>query len=226
MRRSGGSYRDTRRWEAGFEGIYAVLDSSICNDLIALLDVVLRAGVRIVQYRSKSGIDRGVFSNMSRRARDAGAVLIVNDDLDAACEADGLHVGQEDLAMFAGVPLRERLGRRILGISCATAAQALEAELLGADYVGVGPFNSTQSKNDAGSAIGERGVRAVAQATSLPIAAIGGITVADLESVSRSGARMAAIISAIAKPPHGDPESAARALVAQWASMHRRVEAT
>jgi thiamine-phosphate pyrophosphorylase len=226
MRRSGGSHCDTRYWEVGFEGIYAVLDSSICNDLIALLDAVLRAGVRIVQYRSKSGIDRGVLSHLSRRARDAGAVLIVNDDLDAACEADGLHVGQEDLALFAGVHLRERLGRRILGISCATAAQALEAERLGADYVGVGPYNSTQSKNDAGSAIGERGVRVVARATSLPIAAIGGITVADLESVSRSGAKMAAIISAIAKPSHGDAESAARTLVAQWASMHRRVEAT
>jgi len=210
----------------GLNGIYAVLDSSVSDDLIVLLDAVLRAGVRIVQYRSKSGTDRGLLSRLIIRARDAGVVLIVNDDLDAACEADGLHVGQEDLAKLVGVDLRERLGQRLLGISCATAAQAAQAQRLGADYVGSGPYNTTSSKSDAGCAIGEAGVRAVAQATSLPVAAIGGIALADLESVARSGARMAAIISAIAKPAHGDAESAARGLVAQWARVRRLVEAT
>lgn len=206
----------------GLNGIYAVLDSSVSDDLAALLDAVLRAGVRIVQYRSKSGADRRLLSRLFMRARAAGAVLIVNDDLDAACEADGLHVGQEDLAMSAGCNLRERLGQRILGISCATATQALEAERLGADYIGSGPYNATSSKNDAGPAIGEMGVRAVAQATRLPVAAIGGIALTDLESVARSGARMAAMISAIAKPAQGDAESAARELIAQWARVCRQ----
>ena len=137
---------------------------------------------------------------MYGRARDQGALFIVNQDLDAACEADGLHVGQEDLALLDGKNLRERLGRRILGISCSTPAEALEAERVGADYVGVGPFNATSSKGDAGPAIGEAGVRAVVRATRLPVAAIGGIGVADVETVARSGARMAAVISAIAKP--------------------------
>jgi thiamine-phosphate pyrophosphorylase len=204
-----------------FDGIYAVLDSAVSEDLAALLDTVLRAGVRIVQYRSKSGTDRRLLSRLYMRARAADAVLIVNDDLDAACEADGLHVGQEDLAMVASDNLRERLGRRVLGISCATVAQALEAQRLGADYIGSGPYNATSSKNDAGSAIGEVGVRAVAQATCLPVAAIGGIGLADLESVARSGARMAAIISAIGKLEPGIAESATRELVAQWARVRR-----
>jgi thiamine-phosphate pyrophosphorylase len=204
-----------------FDGIYAVLDSAVSEDLAALLDTVLRAGVRIVQYRSKSGTDRRLLSRLYMRARAADAVLIVNDDLDAACEADGLHVGQEDLAMLASDNLRERLGRRVLGISCATVAQALEAQRLGADYIGSGPYNATSSKNDAGSAIGEVGVRAVAQATCLPVAAIGGIGLADLESVARSGARMAAIISAIGKLEPGIAESATRELVAQWARVRR-----
>jgi thiamine-phosphate pyrophosphorylase len=206
----------------GLSGIYAVLDSSVSDDLTVLLDAVLRAGVRIVQYRSKSGLDRRLLLRLSMRARDAGAVLIVNDDLDAACEADGLHVGQEDLAMSAGGNLRELLGRRILGISCATTVQALEAERLGADYIASGPYNATSSKNDAGPAIGETGVRAIVQATRLPVAAIGGIAFADLESVARSGARMAAMISAIAKPVQGDAQSAARELVAQWARVRRQ----
>jgi thiamine-phosphate pyrophosphorylase len=204
-----------------FDGIYAVLDSAVSEDLAALLDTVLRAGVRIVQYRSKSGTDRRLLSRLYMRARAADAVLIVNDDLDAACEAGGLHVGQEDLAMLASDNLRERLGRRVLGISCATVAQALEAQRLGADYIGSGPYNATSSKNDAGSAIGEVGVRAVAQATCLPVAAIGGIGLADLESVARSGARMAAIISAIGKLEPGIAESATRELVAQWARVRR-----
>jgi thiamine-phosphate pyrophosphorylase len=167
-----------------------------------------------------------LLARLYARTRNAGAVLIVNDDLDAACEADGVHIGQDDLAMLDRSDVRERLGRRILGISCGTAEEALEAERLGADYVGAGPYNSTSSKHDAGEAIGEEGVRAVARATRLPVAAIGGIDLADLESVARSGARMAAVISAIAKPTRGDAESAARALVEGWDRARRFAEAT
>lgn len=211
------------RYLRSLDGIYAVLDSAVSPDLPALLDAVLRGGVRIVQYRSKRGIDRTLLTRLRDRAHAEHALLIVNDDVEAACAADGLHVGQEDLARLDPFTLRRRLGRRILGISCSTPQEARAAELLGADYLGVGPLNGTRSKDDAGAAIGAAGVRAVVNATHLPVAAIGGIGLADLETIIESGARMAAIISAIAKPDGRDAvaasESVARALVQQWMSL-------
>jgi thiamine-phosphate pyrophosphorylase len=134
--------------------------------------------------------------------------------LEAALEADGLHAGQEDLAALGANGARRRLRGKLLGVSCATPREAREAALLGADYLGAGPFALTGSKLDAGAAIGEAGIRAVVDATPLPVAAIGGIAREHLASVVRSGARMAAVISAIARGP--DAEANARALVARW----------
>ncbi len=195
-------------------GIYAIVDAAATSSPLELLDDVLRAGVRLVQYRAKAGVDRDLVRRMVARTRAADALLIVNDDLEAAVEVDGLHVGQEDLAALGARGARERLRGKLLGVSCATPREAREAEVLGADYVGAGPFAVTVSKLDAGVAIGEAGIRAVALATALPVAAIGGIECEDLEIVVRSGARMAAVISAIARGP--DPEANARALVARW----------
>jgi thiamine-phosphate diphosphorylase len=195
-------------------GIYVVLDAETTADLERLLDAVLRAGVRLVQYRAKTGIDRSLVRRLHRRSAAAGAVLIVNDDLAAALDADGLHVGQEDLAASAGANLRAVLGPRLFGISAATPAHVREAERLGADYIGAGPYRLTATKPDAGAEIGTDGLRAVVRATRLPVAAIGGIGLAEIAPVAAAGAAMAAIISAVAAAP--DPEAATRALVSRW----------
>jgi len=92
--------------------------------------------------------------------------------------------------------------------------EARLAELAGADYIGVGPFAATGSKPDAGAAIGAAGVAAVVRATRLPVVAIGGIGPDEIPAVVRSGAAMAAVISAIARAP--DAAEAARTLVRSW----------
>jgi thiamine-phosphate pyrophosphorylase len=198
-------------------GIYAILDPASGRDPDALLDAVLAAGVRLVQFRTKGMVERALVRRMHTRTQTAGALLIVNDDLDAALEADGLHAGQEDLERLGAATLRARLGVRVLGISCSLPAEARAAEALGADYIGTGPYALTSSKLDAGDAIGIAGLRAVVAATTLPVAAIGGIGLADLDAVAGSGARMAAVISAIARGP--DPGGNARALVERWNAL-------
>jgi thiamine-phosphate pyrophosphorylase len=154
---------------------------------------------------------------MHERTRAHGAVLIVNDDFDAALEADGWHAGQEDLAGLDPRVLRERLGPRAFGVSCGLPHEAAAAEDFGADYIGVGPFAATSTKDDAGPAIGEGGVRAVVSVTRLPVVAIGGIDASNLGEVARSGASMAAIASAFSRA--ADPAAFAAECVRRWAAL-------
>jgi thiamine-phosphate pyrophosphorylase len=200
-------------------GIYAILDGGLSHDLDALLREVLAGGVRLVQYRCKGGSDRTQVARLQQAAQSVGATLIVNDDAQAAVLAGGLHLGQEDLALHDVRALRLHLGGRLLGISCATPQEALAAERMGADYVGTGPYNATATKGDAGAPIGAHGIAEVARATCLPVAAIGGIGLDDLPAVHAAGAAMAAIASAIALAP--GPQTAARAMVERWGSLHR-----
>jgi thiamine-phosphate pyrophosphorylase len=205
---------------AVFSGIYGIVDLALTPKPLELAQVLLGAGVRFIQYRAKAGVDRALVRAMHHATSRAGGVLIVNDDLAAANDADGWHGGQEDLAMHDAAALRERLAGRILGISCGTSAEAREAEALGADYIGVGPFAATGTKRDAGPAIGAGGVARVVASTRVPVVAIGGIDASNIAAVAASGAAMAAVISAIALAP--DPALAARTLVECWASEHRR----
>jgi thiamine-phosphate pyrophosphorylase len=198
-------------------GIYAIVDPAATNAPLALLEDVLAAGVRLIQLRAKAGVERALLRALHERTRVAGALLLVNDDLEAALEADGLHAGQEDLVRLGATGLRARLAGRVLGISCGLPDEARAAEKLGADYVGTGPFAATASKADAGEAIGAAGVSAVVSATRLPVAAIGGIGLDELAAVAAAGARMAAVISAIAAGP--DPRANARALVERWTAV-------
>jgi thiamine-phosphate diphosphorylase len=198
-------------------GIYGLVDRGLVADPLDFLVAILTAGVRLVQYRSKLGVDVDLVRRMRARTAAAGAWLIVNDDADAALEADGLHVGQKDLAALDVATLRERLGGRTLGISCTTAQEARVAAALGADYLGVGPFAPTGTKLDAGAPIGEAGLWRVLGATSLPVAAIGGIGLGNLEAVARSGAAMACLAGALVHG--GDPYADARALVRRWAQV-------
>jgi thiamine-phosphate pyrophosphorylase len=201
-------------------GIYAIVDAAFWDDPERVVDSALRGGVRLVQYRAKAGVQRALLRRMHARTRAAEALLVVNDDLASAEDADGLHVGQEDLARL-GAGLRERLGRRLLGVSCGLPHEAGAALRLGADYLGVGPFAETASKADAGGPIGPTGTSAVVRAAgNLPVAAIGGISLGNLQAVHATGARMAAVISALAG---GDgPEASARSLVARWNELARR----
>jgi thiamine-phosphate pyrophosphorylase len=202
---------------ARLSGIYALVDRGLVDDPLGFLVAVLTAGVRVVQYRAKNGVDPELVRRMHVRTTAARAVLIVNDDVDAALEADGLHIGQGDLAGLDVAALRGRLGSRLLGISCATPQEAHVAAALGADYLGAGPFAPTGTKLDAGAPIGEAGLRRVTSASALPVAAIGGIGLGNLEAVARGGAVMACIAGALVQG--GDPYAEARALIRRWAQL-------
>ncbi len=197
-----------------FSGIYGIVDADRVAEPVAFCDALLCAGLRVLQYRAKRGIDRGMLRALRARTQAAGASLIVNDDLEAALEADGWHAGQEDLARHDISAIRARLGQRIFGISAGVPAEARAAEAAGADYVGAGPFAATRTKADAGAAIGPGGVRAVVAATRLPVVAIGGIGLQNLAEAAACGAAMAAVISALATA--ADPAAAARAMIAAW----------
>ena len=194
-------------------GIYAIVDAEE-GDPFAQLDDVLAGGVRLVQYRAKTGVDRAVLAALHARTVAANALLIVNDDLAAIDAADGVHLGQEDLLALDRTTLRAAHPAKILGISCPDVVTSHEAEELGADYVGVGSMYATRSKNDAGEPIGCRGIRAVVEAIGIPVAAVGGITLATIPEVRSTGAAMAAVITAISRA--SDRRAAARALVDAW----------
>ncbi len=195
-------------------GVYGIVDDGAVREPLAFADALLAGGIGVLQYRAKSGVVPSILGGLLARTRAVGALLIVNDDLEGAMLADGWHVGQEDLEGHDLTRLRAILGDRVWGISCGNAAQAHVAEVAGADYVGVGPFAHTGSKADAGAPLGAAGLQAVLGATSLPMVAIGGITLENIGEVARTGAAMAAVIAALARAP--DPAAAARELSARW----------
>lgn len=201
---------------ARLHGIYPILNES--DAVLDLARATLAAGVGIIQYRAKAGIDRSHLRALRDMTAIAGTLLIVNDDWRAAAafDCDGVHLGPDDDGFIDIAPVRAALGRRLIGLSCGTVAEALDANRLGADYIGVGSVYATASKADAGDPIGIEGLLRVASVATMPVAAIGGITSRNLAPVRQSGVAMAAVISAISAAP--DAGLAARELVAQWKS--------
>jgi thiamine-phosphate pyrophosphorylase len=187
-------------------GYYAILDlpGEAPEDSAALL---ARAGERLaarpacLQLRAK----RMGASDLRRLAalllpacRAAGVPLLVNDRLDVALAAgaDGVHLGQDDLPLRDALRIRAS-HRLIVGVSTHNLAQAQTAARDGADYIGCGPIFATQSKADAGPPVGLDRLREVCAAVSLPVVAIGGITLATVDAVAATGASAAAVIAAI-----------------------------
>lgn len=180
---------------------------------VELTRAAIRGGATLIQLRDKHASARELLAlgqALLAVTRPAGVSLIVNDRLDLALalDADGVHVGQEDLP---AATVRRLLGpHRLLGVSAATPEEARAAERDGADYLGVGDLFGTPSKPDAGAPIGLAGLRAVTAVTRLPVLGIGGITSATAGAVIAAGAAGIAVISAVMGAP--DPEAAARAL--------------
>ena len=195
--------------------LYVILDRGAAGDrnLASLLEAVLEGGCRVVQLREKTmplGDLYPVARALRKRCREAGCLFIVNDrvDLALAVEADGVHVGQDDL------PARE--ARRllspgmILGVSTHDENQARLARDDGADYVAVGSMFPTGSK--AGfRLVGPDLVRRVRPEIRVPLVAIGGVTTDNVAEVIRAGADAVAVISAVCAAP--DPAAAARAFL-------------
>ena len=208
---------ETHAFVARLQGLYAIVNEGL-PDPVELTRAILAGGARIVQYRAKSGIVADHARALRQLTCEQGALFILNDDWRAVrlYDADGVHVGPEDAQPSELSQIRSELRGRILGVSCGKADEAIAAQNAGADYVGVGSVYLTGSKADAGDPIGIEGLEDVVRATTLPVAAIGGITRDAIAQIRSSGAAMAAVISAISGAP--DPQRATAALVAAWDS--------
>lgn len=180
--------------------LYAILDTSFskgCSPL-TILSEFLAGGVKLVQLRAKE-LSSAEFYSLAKEARqltrEAGAMFIVNDraDIALACNADGVHLGQDDLPLAA---VRKVLGpEQIIGISTHDLDQARTAELNGADYIGFGPIFSSTTKDTGYSPRGLEMLREIRAVTKIPIVAIGGINEHNVAEVWSAGADAAAIIS-------------------------------
>jgi thiamine-phosphate pyrophosphorylase len=174
------------------------------KDHVAIAEAALTGGADVIQLRDKQGSLRDLVRQarlIQALCRARGATFIVNDRVDVtlAADADGAHVGQEDLPAEAA---RRLLGpRRILGVSTHSLAQAEAAVGAGADYIGFGPMFATGTKHTGYSPRGLQGLREVRAAVRIPILAIGGISLENVAEVIQAGANAPAVISAIVAAP-------------------------
>jgi thiamine-phosphate pyrophosphorylase len=182
--------------------LYVITDARAARgrDLVTLVSEALEGGATAIQLRDKTSstlaqVELG--RALRRLTREAGALLFVNDRVDVAyaVEADGVHLGQDDLPADVA---RAILGAdAIIGGSAGNSAELANALAAGVDYLGVGPLYPTPSKADAGPAIGPAGLADIRRATWLPLVGIGGIGPENVSPVIAAGADGAAVISAV-----------------------------
>jgi len=192
--------------------LYAIVDPLDTDRTpVDLAAALLAGGARLLQLRLKQASARQLFEAavaIRPLARAAGALFLVNDRPDVACavEADGVHLGQDDVPVAVA---RRMLGpRRVIGVSTHDLDEARAAVAAGADYIGVGPVFETTSKARPLAPRGLDLVRAVRQAVPCPCVAIGGITAAAVASVRDAGADCVAMIAALTRAD--DPAAAVR----------------
>jgi thiamine-phosphate pyrophosphorylase len=195
-------------------GLYAIVDPEHCarRDPAELARAILRGGCCALQLRAKRLSDRAALAlsrEVKAQCRVHGVPFWINDRLDLAClvEADGLHLGQDDLAIGDA---RKLWGARPLGVSTHSLAQVDEARAAGADLIGFGPVFMTGSKERPDPVVGVSGLVDARARFAGPVVAIGGITLERVPDLKRAGIRVAAVIAAVTLAE--DPEAAARAL--------------
>ena len=186
--------------------LYAVTDSSWLKPgetLPQVTEAVLANGATFLQIREKE-MDHDAFLAEARALQAAAkryhVPFVVNDAIDIALEldADGVHVGQSDIA---GKDVRAMIGPdRILGISAGTVEEAVAAERSGADYIGVGAMFDTSTKAIQRT-LSLAELRAICDAVSIPVVAIGGINARTILHLEGGGADGAAVVSAIFAQP-------------------------
>lgn len=173
----------------------------------------IEGGATIIQLRDKEASTRELIEAglaLRKLAREREVAFMVNDRVDVAMtvEADGVHVGQDDMPAKLA---RKLMGPgKIIGVSTSTVEEALGAEADGADYVSASPVFTTPTKPDTPPPTGLEGLRAIAEAVHVPVIAIGGINESNVEEVVKAGADGVAVISAVVAAP--DIAEAARRL--------------
>ncbi|MGO9015713.1 MAG: thiamine phosphate synthase [Dissulfurispiraceae bacterium] len=191
-----------REERSGFEfaanRICFITGTSGIDPLDKTVKIILESGIMWVQYREKDKTRREVFFEALRLreiTRMFNACLIINDyaDIALAVDADGVHLGQDDMPLKEA---RKIMGNRIIGISTHSVKEALEAERGGADYIGFGSIFPTATK-EVGTPKGVEGLRAVKNAATIPVIAIGGIRPDNVLSVFETGCEGVAVSSGL-----------------------------
>lgn len=195
--------------------LYLVLDRTAAGgrDLEDILVAALEGGAEMIQLREKtwpSGTLLPLAQRLLARCRAAGVPFIVNDrvDLAVAVDADGVHLGQDDLPPAAARALLP--AGKILGLSTHSEVQAAAAQAAGADYVAVGSMFPTATKPEF-QLVGVALARRVRPLVRVPLIGIGGITPANVGEVIAAGCDGVAVISAVCAAP--DPAAAARRFI-------------
>ena len=205
---------------AQLQGLYVVTDSKMQPDRSAgnIVWNALMGGAKIVQLREKQlplPQVTELAQKLSRTAEEHGALFIVNDRVDVALasEADGVHLGPDDMHPEDA---RRLLGpEKLIGVSTGTLDEARAAAPY-ASYFGVGAIFGTQTKLDAGAPVGVERIREIKAAfPHIPVVAIGGIHAGNIADVARAGADAAAVVSAVVAAP--DMAAATRELARLFA---------
>jgi thiamine-phosphate pyrophosphorylase len=198
-------------------GLYAIVDPAACLgcDPVGVAAAILRGGCAILQLRDKTSSDRRVLElarAIAPLCRGAGVPFVVDDRLDVAlaCDADGVHVGQDDLPLADARRLAPDL---VIGVSTHGPSQRRAAEDGGADLVGFGPVFATRTKENPDPVVGLEALAATVRVARVPVVAIGGISEENVDRVIAAGAPLYAVISAVCGA--SDPAAAA-------AALHRR----
>jgi thiamine-phosphate pyrophosphorylase len=188
--------RETRRQMFQQVDVYPVT----CEELsegrsnLEVLEAVILGGAKIIQLREKEYQKKDLY-HLALKFREmtakAGVLLIINDHVDIALgvEADGVHLGQDDLPLT------------VIGASTHSLEQALQAEKDGADYINIGPIFITKTKEGVERSLGPEAIARISPQIKVPFTVMGGINEENLELVLAKGARRVAMVTAITKAP-------------------------
>jgi thiamine-phosphate pyrophosphorylase len=168
-----------------------------------VLEEVIQGGARIIQLREKEYRKKDLF-HLALKFREitaeVGVLLIINDHLDVAlgAEADGVHLGQEDLPLTVARQLAPEL---LIGASTHSLEQALQAQKDGADYINIGPIFPTGTKEGVEGSLGTEAIAKISPSLEIPFTVMGGINETNIDQVLAQGARRVAMVTAITKAP-------------------------
>lgn len=199
--------------------LYVIIDRKICGgrDPVCVAEEAIAGGADMIQLRDKDSTAYEILEvgrAIRGLAREKKTPFIINDrvDIAVALDADGVHLGQDDLPIEAA---RSMMGKRkLIGISTHSLSQALDAQGRGADYIGVGPIFSTSTKPDY-KAVGIDLIREVRDSIKIPFVAIGGIDGSSIGEVIAAGAGRVAVVRAVcgAKDVRGAAERLKKDLI-------------
>ena len=185
--------------------IYPVITEEFCGgrDRIEVLKGVIQGGAKMVQLREKRISKKELYSvatHFRKITADAGVLLIINDHIDiaAAVEADGVHLGQDDLPIDIARKLQPDM---IIGTSTHNIAQAISAEKSGASYINIGPIFHTNTKKTAVKPLGIHDFVHIKSHVSIPFTVMGGISLDNVDLLIKNDARMIAVVTAVTLAP-------------------------